>query len=103
MQIHQPVPAAVLRDRQQRRRKSISTVCLRVFGHPLENAVEIGGDQPQRAFTVARQLQQGGVGVGRTLEAQIGLQRGLQGLAYRQTLSGQASLQQVQHGIELAA
>ena len=68
-----------------------------------KDAVEIGGDQPQRAVTAARQLQQRGVGVGGALAAQLRLQRLRQGLADGQALPGQTPLQQVQRGVELVA
>ena len=62
------------------------------LGGDVKNAVEVGGDQPQRAITIARQTQQRGMRVGSALAAQLGFQRVSQRAPYCKALARQAPL-----------
>ena len=73
------------------------------FGRRVKDAVEVGGDQPQRALTAARQPQQRRLRIGGTLAAQLGLQCLRQRATDGQALPRQAPLQQVERGVELPA
>ncbi len=67
----------------------------------MKHAVVVGGDQPQRALTAARQPQQRRLRISGTFAAQLGFQRLRQRAAHSQALPRQASFQEVERGVEL--
>ena len=100
MQVDQPIPTAVLWNRQHRGSIGLEGLSSALSRY-VKDAVEVGGDKAQRSLPAARQTQQRRLRISGTFATEFRLQ-GLRKCATDgQTLPRQASLQQIKGGIKL--